>query len=358
MSVIDLTSLNKTVIAVSGLNTGDNPQPGVPVIRCLRKAGFSGKIAGFVYDAMESGIYTEGLVDVAYQFPYVNSGQETFLQRLDYVLSKTKIDVIIPTLDAEIISYIRLQQELLNRGIRTYLPDESTFNLRDKLKLYKYFTEHGIKVPKTAILSDLAQIKEDKMDIDYPFFVKGRYYEAYKANNKDEAQSRYTELEHKWGLPIIAQELIHGDEFNVVMLGRGDGSIVGMVPQRKLVITEKGKGFGGVVVRNPALDEISRKVLALLKWKGALELELIKDSKNDFHLIEINPRFPAWVRLAEGAGQNLPAALVMLALGQQVESFPDCTPGTMFIRHSEDIISNISTMGLLSSSGELNNKGK
>ncbi len=47
----------KGTIAVSGLKTGDNPQPGVPVIRSIRNAGFEGKIIGLIYDSLESGIY-------------------------------------------------------------------------------------------------------------------------------------------------------------------------------------------------------------------------------------------------------------------------------------------------------------
>jgi carbamoyl-phosphate synthase large subunit len=54
-----------------------------------------------------------------------------------------------------------------------------------------------------------------------------------------------------------------------------------------------------------------------------MELELIKTSGNDLYLIEINPRIPAWVYLAVGAGQNLPEALVKLALGIEVEPFTE-----------------------------------
>ena len=86
MKSLSLAHLDIT-IAVSGLKTGDNPQPGVPVIRSLRAAGFKGKIVGFVYDAMESGIYLEGLADEVYQMPYPSTGAESFLTRLDYILS-------------------------------------------------------------------------------------------------------------------------------------------------------------------------------------------------------------------------------------------------------------------------------
>jgi carbamoyl-phosphate synthase large subunit len=343
----------KGTIAVSGLRTGDNPQPGVPVIRSIRNAGFKGKIIGLIYDSLESGIYVEGLVDQVYQMSYPSEGADTFMNRLDYILSKDKIDVIIPTLDSEIITYIRLKKELESRGIHTYLPEEEQFILRDKTKLSTFFPPKGISVPKTIQLNSTKQIKDISKDIEYPVMVKGRFYEAFFAENPEEVKDLYQIIEQKWGLPVLIQEIIKGDEYNVVIIGDGKGKVIGMVPQRKLVITDKGKGFGGVVVRNPKLDTFSRKIIDILKWRGPCELEIMKDDKDEFYLLEINPRFPAWVRLAEGAGQNLPAAVVALARGEEVEPFTTCNPGTLFIRHAEDLISNISVMGEISTKGEL-----
>ena len=62
----DLGGLEIT-IAVSGLKTGDNPHPGVPVIRSVKAAGFNGKVVGLVYDALESGIALPELADEIYQ---------------------------------------------------------------------------------------------------------------------------------------------------------------------------------------------------------------------------------------------------------------------------------------------------
>jgi len=152
---------------------------------------------------------------------------------------------------------------------------------------------------------------------------------------------------------VIVQEIIKGDEFNVVILGDGNGNCLGMVPQRKLVITDKGKGFGGVVVQNAGLEAYARKVIKELNWRGPCELEIMKGEDGKFYLIEINPRFPAWVRLAAGSGQNQPAATVLLALGENLDELPKPKAGTLFIRHAEDVISDISLLGNISVNGEL-----
>ena len=348
----DLSKLDIT-IAVTGLKTGDNPQPGVPVIRSIRAAGFTGRIVGLVYDSMESGIYLEGLVDQVYQMPYPSAGADAFLTRLDHILKQTPLDVIIPTLDAEVILYIRLADELKRRGINTFLPTEECFLLRDKTKLANFFPPQGVQVPKTVLLTSISQLSGLQDEIAYPLIIKGRYYEAFRASNWEEAVKHFHSIQQRWGLPLLAQKIVPGDEYNIVIVGDGDGGIIGMVPQKKLVITDKGKGFGGVVVKSPSLEEFARKIISILKWRGPCELEIMRGLDGTHYLIEINPRFPAWVRLAEGSGQNQPAAVVLKALGKEVEELPACKTGTMFVRHAEDIIADISVMGEVSAKSEL-----
>ena len=84
-----------------------------------------------------------------------------------------------------------------------------------------------------------------------------------------------------------------------------------------------------------------------------MELEIIKTINNDYYLVEINPRIPAWVYLAVAAGQNIPEALVRLALGEEVKPFQNYEVGKMFIRYSYELIGDISQFEKLSMTGEL-----
>ena len=57
----------------------------------------------------------------------------------------------------------------------------------------------------------------------------------------------------------------------------------------------------------PELIRAAQRVVSGLCWSGALELELMRHrDSGELYLIEINPRFPAWIQLAATAGQNLP----------------------------------------------------
>jgi carbamoyl-phosphate synthase large subunit len=85
-----------------------------------------------------------------------------------------------------------------------------------------------------------------------------------------------------------------------------------------------------------------------------MELELMKEDKTgDLYLLEINPRFPAWVYLAVGCGQNHPEMLVKMAMGETVEPMKNYDVGKMFIRYSYDIICDLDKYASLSVQGEV-----
>ena len=90
-------------IAVTGLNNVDNPGPGVPVIRGIRDSKSEGlKIVGLLYDVLDPGAYLPGVADTNYLIPYPSGGLDTLFERIKMINEKENIDVLIPTLDAEL----------------------------------------------------------------------------------------------------------------------------------------------------------------------------------------------------------------------------------------------------------------
>lgn len=88
-------------------------------------------------------------------------------------------------------------------------------------------------------------------------------------------------------------------------------------------------------------------------WKGGCELEVIQTSGGEIYLLEVNPRFPAWIYLTVAAGQNQPAMLVKLAMGQQLTRQTDYHIGKIFIRYAWDHITDINEFQQISVNGEL-----
>ena len=342
-------------IAITGLNATDNPGPGVPVIRSLKEMpGFDGRIIGLLYDTLEPGVYMEEVADRSYLIPYPSSGTEALFERISYIHSCEHLDLILPTLDTELYSFQKLSGRLRELGISTFLPSTAQLVMRGKDKLSAFCRDHEIKTPATHLVNTLHDLRALPSDLKYPLVIKGIFYDAAVAHSYEDAIGCFNRIRMKWGLPIIIQEFLSGDEFNVVALGDGQGGTTGAVAMRKMYITEKGKGWAGVTIFDPALLELTTRVIKEMSWVGGMELEFIKDRRTDeYYLLEINPRFPAWVYLATAAGQNLPAALVTLATGKTIEPFTEYEIGKVFVRCSWDLITDIRQVEQLTTAGEV-----
>ncbi|MCK4570080.1 MAG: ATP-grasp domain-containing protein [Bacteroidales bacterium] len=349
-----MTSKKIINIGVTGLNAIDSPGPGVSVIRGLREAkAFDVRIIGLSYESLEPGIYMHDIADKSYQIPYPSSGTATLLERLKYIQEKEKLDMIIPNFDAELFPFMKLSDELDKLGIKTFLPTFKQYEEREKYNLPDFGEKYGFNVPASEAVHDIAGLQKLASKYDYPVVVKGKFYDAGIAYNLEQAKSYFHKISAKWGLPIIVQEFIDGTEFNVTGLGDGKGNTISAVPMRKQYITDKGKAWGGISISDKQMLDLTDKFISSTKWKGGFELEFMKNKDGEFYILEINPRLPAWVYLAIGVGQNIPEALVKLAMGMDIEPFRDYDVGKMFIRYSWDMMVDLKDFQQISTFGEL-----
>jgi carbamoyl-phosphate synthase large subunit len=248
---------------------------------------------------------------------------------------------------------MRAEETLRQAGISTFLPTLEQFEDRHKSNLPDFGEKYDVKVPFSKPIFNQEEIGELKEDFEYPLMVKGKFYDAYLAYNAEQVKMHYNKISAKWGLPIIIQEFIKGTEVNVVALGDGKGNTVGAVPMRKQYITDKGKAWAGITLDDKKLLKLTDHIISSMNWRGGMELEIVKSFNNELYVIEINPRIPAWVYLAVGAGQNLPEALVKLALGMDVDPYTEYEVGKMFVRYSNDLITDLKEFEKLSTLGEL-----
>ncbi len=344
----------KINIAVTGLNAIDSPGPGIAVIRGLREAqSFDVRIIGLAYESLEPGIYMHDLIDKTYHIPYPSAGVESLMTRIEYIHQKEKIDVIIPNFDAELLPFIKLEKRLKEMGIGTFLPSEDQFNERHKINLPDFGKKYHIKVPHSKAIYAVNEIPGLVNEFNYPLVVKGKYYDAEIAYTQEQVQAYFNKIAGKWGVPIIIQQYVKGTEYNATGLGDGKGNTIAAVPMRKQYITDKGKAWGGISIDEEEILELTRHFVSSTRWRGGFELELIKDFSNTFYLLEVNPRMPAWIYLSVGVGQNIPEALVRLALGEKQEPYNEYAVGKMFIRYSYDMIVDVEEFHTISTMGEI-----
>lgn len=343
------------IVAVSGINASDNPGPGVGVARSLKEAaaeqGLDIKIVGLAYDAMEPGLYMDWLIDKAFIMPYPSHGGDIYLERLLDIKRKHGLDFIIPSLDVELPLFIKYASTLEQFGIKTFLPDMRQFQLRSKDRLQSIADNIEARLPETRIVGTHDQLFEAIHDIGFPVMLKGLFYKAHRVVNFEEAVTRYDEIMVEWGAPVIVQEMIAGDELNVIGLGDGQGNALGLVGVKKICLTPLGKIWTGVTVKHEPMLDAAMMFIKQYQWRGPFELECIVKGDNIF-LVEINPRFPAWVYFATGVGVNLPMLLLQHGLGRPVEPQYDYEPGKFFVRYTYDMVTTMNPLQTLITTGE------
>ena len=333
-------------IAVSGLNNTDNPAPGIPVIKSIQKYH---DVIGLSYDPNEPGNFM-GLTETTYLMPFPSLGFDELQSRLLHIKKESGIDAIIPNLDAELPLYIKYQKEIESMGIKLCLPSEENFELRNKNKLDKLSENLGINYPKTYEISSIRELEQ--IEAPFPLMIKGNYYKAYKAHNFESAVEYFYKISNEWGFPVLVQEVVSGEEVNLVGVGDGEGNLAGAVAIKKLTTTEIGKIWTGVTIENQKLMQIAQDFMALTKWKGPFELECIVNL-NQVYLIEINPRFPAWVYFATEIGVNLPMMVTEIMQNKSLTPQIEYPQNKMYVRYTGELVTDFTDFMQLLSSKEL-----
>jgi len=331
--------VEEITVGVSGINAVDNPGPGVGIARALRHdQELNVKIVGLAYDAMETGVFMDWLFDKSFVMPYPSGEMSAYVDRLKYIKESFGLDYMIPCLDVELPIYTQYADALEEAGIRSLTPTLAQFRLRGKDKLTSLAGKIGISVPRTRVVNTVEDLHLALGAIGFPAMIKGAFYQACRAHTAQQALACYYQIVAEWGYPVIVQEVIEGDELNVVGAGDGQGNSLGLLGIKKMGTTSLGKIWTGVSIRNQGMLDAARRIITDLKWRGGFELECIARDGEIF-LIEINPRLPAWSYFATGLGINLPSNMVRSAFGLPVNYDPEYDAGKLYVRYTYEVIS-------------------
>ena len=348
------TARRPLTVALTGLNATDSPGAGVGVARALRESpDYEVRLIGLSYEPLEPGIFLRELFAKTYLLPYPAAGSAALFERLAQVQQQEHIAVLIPNFDAELPHFIRLEPQLRALGICLFVPSRTQLAARDKLNLSAFGEAHHLQVPATQVLRQPSDLPAAAAALGWPLVLKGRYYEAQVVPTLAAAEAAFGALAARWGLPLLAQQYVQGQELNVAALADGQGQLLSAVPMRKLTITDKGKAWAGITLEDEALTALARRVAEASQWRGGFELELLRTASGEVFILEINPRFPAWIYLAAAAGHNQPAALLRLALGEAVAPFGAVAAGKLFVRYAWDLITDYTDFQQIAGLGEL-----
>lgn len=333
-------------VAITGMNANpENPGPGVGVAKAILEEDPNIKVIGLSYDALDAGFYLPNLCQRGYLLPYPSLGKKPYLKRLLEIHELESYDYIIPCLDSEIALFISMKPQLLDLGVKFLIPSKEALLKINKDRLYENCKQIGVKVPHTKKITNIgffSEISSVKSDIKFPLFVKGIFHESILCYNTFEAEKAFIKISAKWGLPILVQEAIKGKEVLLSGIANNDHQLISPTMIAKKNTTSTGKAIAGICVHDESLLELSKTIVKNFHWTGPLEVECIRDENDNLYLIEVNPRFPAWIYFSKGLDNNLPYKLLSyLHSGTISTANPEKSQiGKMFIRYPvEQVVS-------------------
>ncbi|OGR90753.1 MAG: hypothetical protein A2V88_07965 [Elusimicrobia bacterium RBG_16_66_12] len=334
--------MKKTCVGISGINATDNPGPGVAVARSLRDAWPKMPLIGLSYDVHDPGNYLTEYFKNSFLMPYPTHGWSELYRALEKIRAKTGMNVLIPCLDVELPLLIRHRADLEKKGIQTLLPTEEQFELRSKDLLACLTKKIGCKYPSTVAVHSIDELLQRlRTDVPLPAVVKGKYYKAYAVHNLDAAAMKGAEIAAEWGYPLLIQQPVAGPELNLIGLSDATGKLCGRVVIKKQLTTHLGKVWTAVTIHDPELEKLAARFCQVTKWRGPFELECIH-AKDGLYLIEINPRFPAWVYFATGAGVNIPKQLLELITTGRCAPQKEYAAGRLCVRQTSEFVTDLS----------------
>lgn len=342
-------------VAVSGVSTLDVVNAGLGVARALRMAPGMGRLYGLGYGTYDSGLYRPELFDATFRLP-ASDDPDTLYDRLAEIHSQHPIDVAIPSLDGEIPRFIEISDRLEKLGIVTLLPTLEAFDRRGKDRL---FTDppishpNGFVIPKTIMARSEKDAVQAAAELGYPVALKGTISYALPAKSAGEVRAAWSRLREKGYGEALVQRFVAGERFAVASVCDRGCEPLTMLTIKKLRICDRGSTWSAISVAQPALEAGFAEFLRALKWVGPVEGEFIRDEQTErFYLIEINPRFTAWIAFSAHLGLNHPYAAVRAARGLPVEIKP-AGEDLVFMRSCEDAPITNSAFAAIATKGAL-----
>lgn len=287
------------------LVTGAGGPAGVAVIRSLLQRADLTVFAADM-DGWASGLY---LVPASQRRLVPPGASEEFVPVLRQLVAEDHLDLVISTVDVELLSVAGRRDELAPAVLAA--PSAETLRVAlDKLALAELCEPTG-RAPRTV----LAGLDALAVDWEFPAFAKPRTGAGSRGIRIVHDRAALEQLPLDEGL--IVQDLLPGEEYSVDVLADAKGNIVAAVPRVRARV-DSGVAIAGRTVRDPELEETAAQVARAIGLVGVANVQLRRGRDGRAMLLEVNPRFPGALPLTIEAGVDIPSLVADLFLGRDL----------------------------------------
>jgi carbamoyl-phosphate synthase large subunit len=233
-----------------------------------------------------------------------------FIPDLLHLCRKEKIEILVPTIDTELMVLSENETRFAEVGCRVVVSLPDVIRLaRDKLLTSATIAASGVAVPKTITI---AEFKRRPEQLRWPVIAKPNAGSSSIGIVRAARPEEVCAIEEE---DYIVQELWEGREYTVNIFFDREGRLVCAVPHWRIE-TRSGEVSKGRTEDIAVLRETARKLAACLKGaRGALCFQAIVTGNHDCGVFEINARFGGGYPLAHRAGAKFTTWLLEETLG-------------------------------------------
>lgn len=257
--------------------------------------------------------------------------------RMNKIVHKYGVDVIIPLIDQE-LHQIRRLQSILNEDIPVIVPKLELINkCLDKKIMYEYFEKRGLNIPATNYVESIDLLMES-FDSDTPKIIKPRYGQGGKGIKLIQSDDDIHDYISETGVRsegILIQDYIEGTEYTSNVAATKQNRLISIVTKK--VKQRRGFTAVGSTAKNSVIYEACIRAFDSLSPAGPMNVQHIIGDDGTPYLIEINSRFSGTSCLNVEAGINEFDLLIRDALGEEVDPVSDYEIGLNIIRYTDQL---------------------
>ena len=254
------------------------------------------------------------------------------VQELVAICKKYNIQLVIPTIDTELIYLAKHKDDFLKVGAKVVISDESfVAKCRDKRLTNRLFTNLKIDIPKSINLQTPT----------FPIFAKpydgSLSKDNYIINNEDELIADIVKSPKLMFMEYLNPSVF--DEYTVDIYYGKDHYLKCAVPRKRLEV-RTGEVNKALTCKNEIYNFVISKMNFIEGAIGCLTVQFFMSKNADkFYGIEINPRFGGGYPLSYHAGANYPKFILNEWLLNETFSFYDGWENNLLmLRYDDEII--------------------
>ncbi len=208
------------------------------------------------------------------------------------------VDVLIPTVDAELRPLGRARADFSRAGIGLLLaPDRALDLCLDKLALAECCAGQ-VPVPRTERYD-----QADPQSWTYPVIVKPRTGSGSRDISVVGSSLALASLDAS--ADFIVQEFLPGEEYSIDVLADAAGHVVASVPRVRERV-DSGVSVAGRTLHDGELERLGAAVATATGLTYIANVQFRRDAAGQPALLEVNPRVPGTLPLTVASGVDMP----------------------------------------------------